>query len=146
MRGLKKTELEKDPRVTFALMNGNAGDPIFVRRLDAPDRDYYIVPWVSAAGINLIVQVNAITGIMSAAAPLNRPLQQLVISGLEAMRIASRESDQPVMAEPVLVWRPCRESSDPLQPFYQIKLKDGECFIGSDGAFYTTLTPFGQGG
>ena len=110
------------------------------------DRDYYLVPWQSAQGIVLIVQVDAKTGSMSGAAPVNLPQYRLVLPEHEALGIASGKSARPLIGEPTLVWRPCRESSSPFQPFYRMATQGGECFVGAGGAFYPALTPFGQGG
>lgn len=132
--------------MAFALANACAGEPVLVRRPDAADLDYFLVPWQSADGIHLIVQVSAKTGSMLGAAQLDRPVLQMVMSDSEALRIAKLESGRPITDKPILMWRPCRESSSPYQPFYRIRTQDGDRFIGSDGSIHPALTPFEKGG
>ena len=145
-RGLETFRLQRSPGVASALTTAKAGAPIFVTRLDDPNRDYYLVPWLEDRGIVLIVQVDASTGAMSSATPLPKPLPRLVSSPNEARRVVLEALNRRSTGEPRLVWRPCRESSSPLQPFYQVSTEKGDVFVGVDASVYASLTPFGKGG
>ena len=58
-------------------------------------------------------------------AVLATPLPRLVPEPDEARRaVADRLGDR-VAGEPELVWRPCRESTSPWQPFYRVPLEAG---------------------
>jgi hypothetical protein len=144
--GIENYSLHEHIRAGLDFATINAEPPIMVRRLDVPGRDYYLVPWVAERGIVLVVQVDASTGVMSNAVPLPNPLSRLVISPEEAQRAVDESWHPSVMGEPRLVWCPCRESSSPFQPFYQIATEKGEAFVGVDGSVYPRLTPFGKGG
>lgn len=145
-RGLEALGLDRSPGIASALAAANAGAPVLVARLDQPDRAYYLVPWAGDRGIELVVQVDASSGIMASAAHLPQPLPRLVIAPEEARRVVRERAGRRARGEPRLVWRPCRESSSPLQPLYQVPTDEGDVFVGVDAAVYQQLTPFGRGG
>ena len=145
-RGLEALGLHRSPGIASALTAASAGAPILVARLDLPDRAYYLVPWAGDRGIELVVQVDASSGVMASAAPFPKPLPQLVLAPEEARRLVLERTGYRVLGEPRLVWLPCRESSSPLQPLYQIPTDEGDVFVGVDASVYPRLTPFGMGG
>jgi hypothetical protein len=145
-RGLRNIDLDQNADVAAAYASGHAGVPLFVTRLEAPDRDYYLVPWEDQRGIVLVVTVDASRGEMLSAAALPNPLAQLVVSPDEARRAVESRFGNHTIGEPKLVWRPCHESASPFQPLYQIAVEGGEAFVGVDGSVYRRLTPFGKGG
>jgi hypothetical protein len=141
-RGLERIDLNGNPDVAAAHRGGHAGVPLFVARLDQPDRHYYLVPWVAERGITLLVQVDASSGEMSSFAVLPVPVRQLVMSPDEAKRAAEARLGRRATGDPKLVWRPSRESASPLQPLYQVPMENGQAFVG----VHHGLTSFGRGG
>ena len=142
-RGLQKID---DADMASGYVHGHAGVPLFVTRLDKPDHNYYLVPWEDSRGVLIVVQVDASSGEMLSAAMLPKPLSRLVMTPDEARRIVEARSNEGVLGEPRLVWRPSHESASPLQPFYHLPLERGDAFVGVDGSLYQVLTPFGKGG
>lgn len=142
-RGLRTIE---DPEMASAYAGGHSGTALLVKRIDQPDRDYYLVPWQDQRGVVLVAQVDASSGEMSSAAVLPTPLPSIVMSPAEARRIVEARLKLRVTGEPILVWRPSRESASPLQPLYRVEVDGGEAFVGVDGSVYRSLTLFGKGG
>jgi hypothetical protein len=145
-RGLLKIDSDNNADLAAAYAAGHVGIPLLVTRLDMPDRDYYLVPWQDQRGVLLVVQVDALTGEMSAAAAFPKPQPTMVMSPNQAQSIVEAQLQERVIGEPKLVWQPSRESSSSLQPFYEVAIKDGKVFVGVSGSIYPSLTPFGKGG
>jgi|SRR5215813_2044764 len=135
-----------EPEVTAAYAAGHCGVALLVKRLDQPDRNYYLVPWQDSRGVVLVVQVDAATGKMLSAAALPKPLPRLVMTPDEARHLAENHLNHRVTGEPALVWRPSHESASPLQPFYYVPTDGGDAYVAIDGSVYQLLTPFGMGG
>lgn len=129
---------------TAAAASGAAGWPLFVARLDDPGRSYYLVPWHDERGIVLVVQVDAADGAMRSMALLPRPVDQLVVSKEQAMRLVAESSGQ-VTGDAELVWQPCRESTSPLQPLYRVPVGGGERYVTAAGEVLERLTEMGRG-
>ena len=119
-QGIERYGLDKTPDVAAALAAGHVADPVLVKRLDMPEHDYYLVTWADEQGIRLIAQVDAVTGALASAAPLQQPLPRLMIDASEARRLVIENLDPDVIGEPQIVWYPCRESASSFLPFYQI--------------------------
>jgi hypothetical protein len=145
-RGLEALDLESHPGVASAMASADAGLPLRVERLDLPDRAYYLVPWIGSQGVELIVQVDVASGAMAGLVSLPRPAPRLALQPGEAERVVHERTGRRVLAEPRLVWLPCRESSSPFQPLYRVSTEGGDFFVGSDASFHSRLTPFGKGG
>ena len=60
-----------------------------------------------------------------------RSLDLLSVGG----RVVRRET---LGQHPVLVWKPCRQSTSPTMPFYQFSV--GDRFMRADGAWFSELT------
>lgn len=146
-RGLDRIHTEDNPGVADARSVGRAGVPVLVFRLDEPDQGYYLIPWLDQhGGILLIVQVDAQSGVMSSMAEFPAPLSSMMISPEDAKKIVSGRLGVQVIGQPRLVWQACRESASPFQPLYQVPVENGHVFVGMDGTFHRSLTPFMQGG
>ena len=143
-RGIERFGLDKRPDVAAALSTGHVGELILVKRLDEPERGYYLVTWGDEQGIRLIAEVDANTVELTSAVAAAQ--SQLMIDMTEARRLVLEKSSQEVLGEPQIVWHPCRESSSPYLPFYRFTTAEGMVFVRGDGALYTSLTPFGKGG
>ena len=145
-RAITRVRAEGRPGFDTAVTAGQPGQPSYVERLDDPGRGYFLVPWLEQRGIVLIVQVDAESGQMASVALQSQPGQQLVLSPAEAQCRATESLGVRVMAEPRLVWQPCRETASPFLPLYQIPVAGGSVFVAMDGSVYRQLTPFLKGG
>jgi hypothetical protein len=145
-QGLEKLGLQTNARMVSALVDAHPGTPLFVKRLDKDNQGYYLVPWVSQAGVSLVVQVNATTGAIASVIPLPVALPHIAITSEEAGTAVSEKLGRQARGAPQLAWRPCRESSSPFSPFYKIETDEGEVYVGMDAQVHTTLTPFEKGG
>jgi hypothetical protein len=52
---------------------------------------------------------------------------------------------EPIGSHPVLVWRPCRQSTSLLLPFWLRTIRDKVIYVRVDGAVFTQLTTQGRG-
>jgi len=145
-RALKELDLRTNANMAHALAGAHVGPPLFVKRLDVPDRDYYLVPWENEDGITLVMELYASAGSLAGAAPLKKPVRHITLSPKQAIAAVAQSTGREPAGEPQLVWRPCRESPSPMRPFYRIATETGELFVSPEGQVYTTLTPFGRGG
>ena len=128
-----------------AAASGEAGWPLFVTRMDRPDQSYYLVPWHDEQGIVLVVQIDADDGAMRSFALLPAPVGQLLISKEQAVRLVA-ESRIQVTGDAELVWKPCRESTSPLQPLWRVPVEGGERYVTAGGEVRDRLTELGRGG
>ncbi len=145
-RGLDRLHIDDNPGLASALAVGHAGLPIFISRLDTPGQGYYLVPWQDDRGIFLIVQIDARSMVMSSVAVQSMPLHHLTISHEDAWCVASEYKGVRVTGEPRLVWQPCRETSSPFLPLYEVPIENGSLFVGMDRTVHRHLTPFMKGG
>lgn len=134
-----------DGPVAAAGAAGRTGEPLLVARLDGTGH-YWLVPWYDQGAITAVVQVDAASGRMLSAGRLPVPVQRIVPAPAEAAEAVARQCGQPPSGELRLVWRPCRESSSPLAPLYEVPTASGEVFVAVDGSVHRSLTPFGRGG
>jgi hypothetical protein len=145
-RALSNLNLDDDPGAAASLRAGHAGSSVFVRRIDVPDRDYYLVPWELGDRVTMVVQVDANSGVMASMAVLKPPIPAIVISPKQSVEVVEETLQESVTGEPEIVWEPARESASPLQPLYRVPIANGHVFVSSDGKVIRTLTPFGRGG
>lgn len=145
-RAIGQVVMQDRPDLAGAIAAGRAGPAVHVQRLDAPEQGYYLVPWRDERGIVLIVQVDAERGQMSSLALQSMPLQQLVLPPAEVERCVAEQLDVPVLAEPTLVWMPCRESASSFLPLYRVAVEGGSVFVAMDGTVHRRLTPMLRGG
>jgi hypothetical protein len=127
-----------------AAATANAGRAVFVRRLDQPERSYFLVPWHDARGVVLVVQVDT-NGEMRSLAVFPKPVDHLVIPKEKVRSLVAASSDR-TAGDPELVWWPCRESTSPLQPLYRVPIGGGELYVTADGSIRERLTPLSKGG
>ena len=138
------------PRLQSALENAVCGTPLRVQRLDLNDSYYYLVPFHrldEGSGETARLVVDAVTGHYSEArginddrtrlAPFVDPVRELAKwygRSLPLPGVRSRIVRPAVVGlHPVLVWRPCRESSSPVKPFYQMSVGDRLVYLSADG-------------
>ena len=132
-----------DDAITAAA-TANAGRAVFVRRLDQPEQSYFLVPWHDARGVVLVVQVDG-NGEMRSVAVLPKPVNHLIIPEEQVHSLVADCGGQAI-GDPELVWRPCQESTGPLQPIYRVPTKGGELYVTAGGSIRDRLTPLSKGG
>lgn len=145
-RGILDYSLDRDPSVKSALKTGHPETPLLVERLDRPGDAYYLVPWRIKEGVVFIVEVDAATGAMLASSTFPNPIPSPFLLPEEAAHFAAREFPQYTLGKPRLVWKPCRESTSSMRPFYQIPCDHGFLYVDMDGSTLLELTPLGLGG
>jgi hypothetical protein len=147
-------ELVKSMKRWEAAFDGaTASTPLLVRRLDATDAYFYVVPFQSAGKITGRALVDARTGqfmeaggIMEAGqglSPYVDPTETLrrynaaALGALSHLKLFFRPETASVGE--VLVWKPCDESLTPYLPFYTITVGDQVVYLRVDGQVFTKL-------
>jgi hypothetical protein len=156
MAGVRAYEL--DTRETFqaAMSKAIPRTPVLVERLDRTNSYYYIVPVAneSTSNVPLAIIVDGRTGVYD---------ESIVsASGTEAVLSLSRPEDAEkkligqdvqlpgllgrlhVLGEtlgrhPTMVWKPCRESLSPYEPFHLFTSGGHQIYVRSDGEIFTAL-------
>lgn len=145
-RGILDYGLDRQPNVARAIQTGYPGTPLLVERLDEPKNAYYLVPWMVAEGVVFVAQVDASRGAMLGARTSPKPTSSPFLTPEEALSHAARKFPHYVFGNARLAWRPCRESTSPIRPFYQIPFTQGVLYVDMDGSILLELTPLGLGG
>ncbi len=145
-RGILDHGLDRDPAVAFAIRNGYPGSALLVKRLDKPENAYYLIPWVITEGVVFVVEVDANSGIMLGTTTFPKPSPSPFLTPDEAKDCVVRKFPQRKFGNPRLVWRPCRESTSPIRPFYEIPVNKDFLYVDMDGLIVLELTPLGLGG
>lgn len=136
-------------------LDGEAGTPVLVQRLDRPDSFYWVVPRTREGHVTSVVSVDARFGTYQQARAVAEPQQDVWLT-LDREEITERLRDAwiPLAGEagrirlrPELltlaehwVWRPCRESLTPFQPFRVAYYGAQRIYVRSDGAVFHRLT------
>lgn len=144
--GMSKLIPPKNSEISAFLSKSKPISALFVKRLDTPEQSYYLIPWKSSKGIGLIAQVNATSGVFLGVAEYRKPIAFPFISADRALSIANQIVSGEPIGSPVLVWKPCRESTNPQRPFYQIAYKNKNIYVDMDGNVLSNLSPLGRGG
>ncbi len=143
--------LRASPRWQPSLASRSWLSPLLVERLDRDDY-YYIVPCQREQGITARLSVNAISGrFMEASAievegltlpPYVEPvLPSLFGTSFDLPALRSRIlRPGTVGRHPVLVWKPCKESTSPFRPFYLLTVGDQVVYWRVDGTTFDRLT------
>lgn len=133
------------------------GPPRFVRRLDVPYHDYYLVPMLKPDGNSTaLVRVDASTGdyldsLYYSENPFlfdESPARETLVNATIPERLAnmrkskwkkpySTQIDEP---KTELVWLPCRQSVSAFFPFYVIQATDERFLVRVDGKVFPKLT------
>ena len=145
-RGILDYGLDREPAVALTIQSGHPRAPLLVERLDEPGNAYYLIPWLITEGVVFVVEVDAASGVMLGATTFPKPTPSPFLTPDEALDCAAREFPQHTFGKPRLVWRPCRESTSPVRPFYQISFDKGVLYIDMDSSIFQELTSLGRGG
>jgi hypothetical protein len=134
------------------------GDPQLVQRIDRTDQFYYLVPVSSPPTLLGTAQIDAWDGELlsfssGADVGFRKPDVGKMVQSLVGTRLELR-SDLPALRlydggfsiAPLLVWRPCRQSSSPYRPFRQIVVGGRVLYLDRDGTIYPSLTGLRAGG
>jgi hypothetical protein len=133
-----------DSRVAAALADGSPGTPMFVTGLDLAS-DYYLIPWLENGRVRLVVEIDAADGSLRSLAPVPQAGAYTLLSPEAALNILARRYPRNTFGKPRLVWAPCRESTSPLLPFYEIPSGGGILYVDFSGRVWPELTPLGRG-
>ena len=146
--------LESSARWRPALAGKEPDAPLLVQRLDRYDEYYYIVPFKRAAAETARLILDAASGrFMEASAidnegeslpPYHPPLVALESHygrALDLRAVRNRVLRSGTIGQhPVLAWRPCKESTSPLLPFYLVSIGDRIVYWRVDGKAFDELT------
>lgn len=144
--GIATHELAISKGISSALVKGKPKSALLVRRLDDPHLSYYLVPWESNKGVGLIARVDAATAEFLGVATFMSPTPFPFITAENALDLVIQKFNRKIKSKPILVWKPCRESTSPQRPFYQIPYSDSYVYVDMNGIIYSELTPLGLGG
>jgi len=146
--------LHASARWRAALEAKEPDTPLLVQRLDRYDEYYYIVPFKRAAAETARLMIDAASGrFMEASAidnegeslpPYHPPLAGLdgqYGRALDLKSVRNRVLRPGTIGQhPVLAWRPCKESTSPLLPFYLVTIGDRIVYWRVDGKAFDELT------
>ena len=130
--------------------------PMLVQRLDHDDDIYQIVTLSKSQGITARIAIAGddgrlleVEGVQQAGASL-----PAYVDPLDVLQRAAKAHPAPGSAvfrpemvgrHPVLVWKPCSESTSRFLPFWLVTIRDRLLYIRVDGAVFTHLTTTGHG-
>jgi hypothetical protein len=124
--------------------------PLLVRRLDQTDQYYYLVTFRVGSDVTARVRISAHTGEFAEAIAIDKKGDVLVRffaaedirASLERSKRSSGGISQrtPVVIEPLLAWKPCRESFSSFLPFYIVWVGKRRSYHRVDGKVYDDLT------
>ena len=145
-RGVLEHGLDSDPNVAIGIQTGYSGTPLLVERLDKPEGAYYLVPWIVEEGVVFVARVDASKGTMLETTIFPKATPSPFLTPETALTQAARKFPHYEFGKARLVWCPCRESTSPIRPFYQIPFDKGVLYVDMDGSILLELTPLGFGG
>jgi hypothetical protein len=146
--------LRRSSRWNPGLESAEPQQPLVVQRLDRNDDYYHIVPFTRRGRVTARMIIDSRESRFSEIAAIESPDQSLPIyvgPGQFIEASYDRVIDLPhvytrvirrgtVGVHPVLVWKPCYESSTPWLPFYQYSVGDQFVYVRIDGHPFERLT------
>lgn len=146
--------LQSSARWRASLESKGADTPLLVQRLDRYDDYYYIVPFKRGTAETARLTIDAASGrFMEASAidqegeslpPYHPPLSafgERYGRPLDLRSVRNRVLREGTIGQhPVLVWRPCKQSTSPLLPFYLLSIGDRIVYWRVDGEMFDELT------
>jgi hypothetical protein len=119
---------------------------LLVEHLDEAGVAYYLVPWNSVGGTELIVRIDASTGAFLGLVEFSQPGAEPFLSASAALFRAKAKVSGVDFETARCVWRPCRESTTPFRPFFEVSYEGGTLYVDMDGVVHRSLTNLGRGG
>ena len=143
----------KDSPLRVAFNRAVPKDPRLVQRIDRNDSFYFIVSFTIGDRETSRVILDAFDGTLEEAAGIEKEGESLTpyLTEREAMSTLFVESSAKKKWEttlrqgtiglhPVLVWKPCRQSSSPFMPFYQFSTGRSFVYLRVDRQLSEALT------
>ena len=141
-------------RLKVALADARPASALLVQELDEPDSYYYIVSFLQGGRETARVMIDAADGELLEVAAVSESggaLQPYVTPAAALDRLHAEGAKVPesdrfqirpglVGQHPVLVWKPCGQSSSPFLPFYQYSVGDSFVYYRLDGRRFDELT------
>jgi len=112
-----------------------------VQRIDYPDKTYCLIVFGDGHSAKHVATVDGESGEVTMSAEIEGTEPQLSVDADQALKKAGLKKGQ---AE--LVWRPCRISLSPLQPFWQVRSETQTVYVDQQGVVWKSLEPAGPGG
>ena len=124
------------------LANTVPEEPIYVESIDDEFPNYYLVPFVRNGRTWVVADVNAELGtFMGASYSENGLAEYPVVSAGEASEIVRGEIENVGPLRDIkLVWKPCKQSTQPYAPFWAVEVDGKMVYVGQDGQLYEELT------
>lgn len=153
-RATEQVSSLRESRFRIALHLAEAKTARLVQRLDRDDDWYYIVTFEVTDHETARVMIDGFDGRLRQVAGISREGEALppFVPAPAAMNRLMSDSDQgsewlafrvrpgTVGEHPVLVWKPCGQSSSPFLPFYQWSVGDSFVYYRVDGRMFDALT------
>ncbi len=132
-----------------------SGKPLLVKRTDRDNDFYYIVPVKGFDNkTNAVIRVDARYGFICEATYAINENQSLKFKTLTPKKIKSlignsfyfkkkgvtKIFEEALFINPVLIWKPCRESLNLYYPFYLVLYGSKRIYVRIDGKVFTKLT------
>lgn len=149
--------LSQSPTWNHALSESTHGaSPTLVQHLDRDDQFYYLVTVTKKQGITARLAISGdatelleVEGIQEEGTALPAYVDPIAVLDDAARQRSAPNSAvfRPMMIgrHPVLVWKPCQQSTTRFLPFWLVTIRDRLLYIRVDGTVFTQLTTSGHG-
>jgi hypothetical protein len=111
-----------------------------VERLDAGN-PYFLVLFGKAGSEGAIVAVDAVDGMITSSAQLERVESPFLLPKERAVELAGC----PRLLQARLVWVPSRATRSPFYPLWELTCESGRVYVDRGGKVWQTLIPAGPG-
>lgn len=142
---LDRPEIKNFPNSIRKPIVGKPFTPFFVKYLHNKSA-YFLVPWKHNEKVAFIIQINARTGQFAGITFFEKMQRDPIIPEASASNCATAAYPTENFVSKGLVWKPCRESTTPLRPFYLFESENLSIFVDMNCKIFTFLTPLGKGG
>jgi hypothetical protein len=144
--------LRQSPNWSNALSESmHSATPTLVQHLDRDDEFYYLVAVTKTQGITARLAISEDATELLEAECIWEPGTSLpsYVDPLAVLDYAAHQQPAPGFAvfrpemvgrHPVLVWKPCQQSTSRFLPFWLVTVRDRLLYIRVDGAVFTQLT------
>jgi hypothetical protein len=156
MNYLKDFEMSDNYNFKEILNSVTPGNPVIVQRLDKKEDYYYLVPMEASNGnVHCLVSVDGRFGDYREscyAKGIKNPLGFKTLNQKDIYKriedwlhqdnkiVVSEFNHKTVRIDPMMRWKPCKESYSPYLPFYVVSIGKSKLFVRIDGKVFTELT------